>query len=125
VNRSKLHRLLGQRLKTLCTPSKPELAAELALHFEGGREYDQAISYLILAAENAARRFAYRDSIELLRHALGLVAKLSSSLGDELETRILEFIGDAHYALGAMAESTNAYGAAASRAAYTRVHCRA
>jgi len=58
VNRSKLHRLLGQRLKTLCTPSKPELAAELALHFEGGREYDQAISYLILAAENAARRFA-------------------------------------------------------------------
>jgi DNA-binding winged helix-turn-helix (wHTH) protein len=119
VNRSKLHRLLGQRLKTLCTPSKPELAAELALHFEGGREYDQAISYLILAAENAARRFAYRDSIELLRHALGLVAKLSSSLGDELETRILEFIGDAHYALGAMAESTNAYGAAASRAAQT------
>jgi predicted ATPase len=118
VNRSKLHRLLGQRLKTLCTPSKPELAAELALHFEGGREYDQAISYLILAAENAARRFAYRDSIELLRHALGLVAKLSSSLGDELETRILEFIGDAHYALGAMADSTNAYGAAASRAAY-------
>src|SRR5712664_3497315 len=92
VNRSKLHRLLGQRLKTLCTPSKPELAAELALHFEGGREYDQAISYLILAAENAARRFAYRDSIELLRHALGL---------------------------GAMAESTNAYGAAASRAAQT------
>jgi hypothetical protein len=119
VNRSKLHRLLGQRLKKLCTPSKPELAAELALHFEGGREYDQAISYLILAAENAARRFAYRDSIELLRHALGLVAKLSSSLGDELETRILEFIGDAHYALGAMAESTNAYGAAASRAAQT------
>ena len=119
VNRSKLHRLLGQRLKPLCSPSKPELAAELALHFEGGREYAQAISYLILAAENAARRFAYRDSIELLRHALGLAAKLSSSLGDELETRILEFIGDAHYALGAMAESTNAYGAAAARAAQT------
>src|SRR6202047_3145254 len=117
VNRSNLHRLLGHRLKTLCTSGKPELAAELALHFEGGREYDQAISYLILAAENAARRFAYRDAIELLRHALGLVAKLSSNLGDELETQILEFMGDAHYALGAMAESTNAYGAAASRAA--------
>ena len=90
--RSKLHRLFGRRLKTLCTSGKPELAAELALHFEGGREYDQAISYLILAAENAARRFAYRD-VELLRHALELVAKLSSNLGAELETRILEFIG--------------------------------
>jgi predicted ATPase len=93
VNRSKRHRLFGRRLKTLCTSGKPELAAELALHFEGGREYDQAISYLILAAENAARRFADRDAIELLRHALELVAKLSSNLGAQLETRILEFIG--------------------------------
>jgi DNA-binding winged helix-turn-helix (wHTH) protein len=117
VTRSKLHRLLGWRLKTLCTPGKPELAAELALHFEGGREYEQAISYLILSAENSARRFAYRDSIDLLRHALRLVTKLSSNLGDELAAQILEFMGDAHYALGAMAESTNAYGAAASRAA--------
>src|SRR4030095_8477149 len=61
----------------------------------------------------------YGERSDLLRHAPGLVAKLSSILEDELETRILEFIGDAHYALGAMAESTNAYGAAASRAAQT------
>jgi len=79
VNRSKLHRLLGQRLKTLCTPSKPELAAELALHFEGGREYDQAISYLILAAENAARRFAHGDSIRALQLALELAQSLPAA----------------------------------------------
>jgi tetratricopeptide (TPR) repeat protein len=117
VNRSKLHRLLGQRLKALCTSSKQESATELALHFQGGHDYEQAVRYLIIAAENAARRFAYRDSIELLQHARGLVVKLSPNLGAELESQILEFIGDAHYALGAMAESTDAYRTAASRAA--------
>src|SRR5260221_550852 len=117
VNRSKLHRLLGQRLKTLCTPSKPELAAELALHFEGGREYDQAISYLILAAENAARRFAYRDSIELLRHALELAQSLPARTRIELEIEVLQRMGDAHFALGAMSDSALAYEAAAARAA--------
>src|SRR5260370_23470726 len=40
-------------------------------------------------------------------------------MGDEIETGSVEFRGDAHYAVGAMAESTNAYGAAASRAAQT------
>src|SRR6266436_975555 len=117
VNRSKLHRLFGQRLKTLCTPSKPELAAELALHFEGGREYDQAISYLILAAENAARRFAHRDSIELLRHALELAQSLPARTRIELEIEVLQRMGDAHFALGAMSDSALAYETAAARAA--------
>src|SRR5260370_14537692 len=117
VNRSKLHPLLGQRLKTLFTPSKPELAAKLALHFEGGREYDQAISYLILAAENAARRFAYRDSIELLRHALELAQSLPARTRIELEIEVVPRTGDAHCALEAMSDSALAYETAAARAA--------
>ena len=117
LNRSKLHRGVGERLKTLCDLGKHELARELALHFEAGHEYEQAIYYLMLTAENATRRFAYRDSIVVLQHALELVAKLSTSHGADLEVRILEFIGDAHYVLGAMAGSAQAYEAAASRAA--------
>src|SRR6267154_1563615 len=117
VNRSKLHRLLGQRLKTLCTPSKPELAAELALHFEGGREYDQAISYLILAAENAARRFAHGDSIRALQLALELAQSLPARTRIELEIEVLQRMGDAHFALGAMSDSALAYETAAARAA--------
>src|SRR5262249_1848193 len=72
VSRSKLHLQLAQRLKAFCDPCEQELATELALHFEGGLEYEQAIRYLMLAAENAARRFAYSDSIEILEHALEL-----------------------------------------------------
>jgi len=37
----------------------------------------QAIRYLILAAENAVGRFAYRDCVEILHHAHELVLKLT------------------------------------------------
>src|SRR5467141_441643 len=116
VTRSKLHLLLAQRLKAFCDPCEQELATELALHFEGGHDYEQAIRYLILAAENAVGRFAYRDCIEILHHANELVVRLIPALRAEIEVRILEFMGDAHFALGALAESAHLYAAAAARA---------
>jgi len=69
---------------------RQELATELALHFEGGHDYEQAIRYLILAAQNAVGRFAYRDCVEILHHAHELVLKLTPSLRAEIEVRILE-----------------------------------
>jgi len=117
VNRSKLHRRLGERLEGLCTPCQPELASELALHFEEGYEYERAVRYLMLTAKNAAARFAYRDSIEILKRGHELARRLTTTAGAELDVRILEFMGDAHYTLGAMAESAKAYEKAASRAA--------
>src|SRR5436309_682252 len=116
VARSKLHLLLAQRLKAFCDPCEQELATELAQHFEGGHDYEQAIHYLILAAENAVRRFAYRDCVEILHHARELVVKLTPALRAEIEVRILEFMGDAHFALGALAQSANLYAAAAAGA---------
>jgi len=113
--RLRLHRHIAERLKELCSPSRLELAAELALHFEAGRDYEQAVGYLILAAENAAGRFAYRDSIAILKHALELTAKLTPPVGADLEVRIHEFIGDVHYTLGAMPESAQSYRTAAER----------
>jgi len=116
VARSRLHLLLAQRLKEFCDPCELELASELALHFEGGHDFEQAIRHLILASENAAGRFAYRDSLEILRHALELAVKLSPALRDELEIQVLESIGDAHFALGALVQSAQAYTSAAERA---------
>ncbi len=116
ATRSKLHLLLAQRLKAFCDPCEQELATELALHFEGGRDYEQAIHYLLLAADNAVGRFAYRDCVEILHHAHELVLKLTPSLRAEIEVRILEFMGDAHFALGALGQSAQTYAAAATRA---------
>ena len=114
---ARLHRAIAERLKTLSGSNQRQLASEVAFHFESGREYEQAARFLILTAENAAARFAYRDCIQVLQHALKLASKTEGHIGAELEPRILEFIGDAHYALGAMAESAAAYETAASRAA--------
>lgn len=116
TTRSKLHLLLAQRLKAFCEPSEHELASELALHFEGGHDNDQAVRYLMLAAENGAGRFAYRDSIDILQHALELAAKLGPALRNELEVQVLECIGNAHFALGALVPSAEAYATAAERA---------
>src|SRR5262249_21880682 len=96
VSRSKLHRSLGERLKALCTPEKPETAAELASHFEEGHVYEDAVHYSMLAAENLARRFAYREAVQILQHALALVAKLTHANRAKLEIEILETIGDAY-----------------------------
>jgi tetratricopeptide (TPR) repeat protein len=90
---------------------------KIALHFEAGRDYELAVRYLILAAENAAERFAHRDSIEVLQHALKLIPRVTHTTGVQLETQVLESIGDAHYALGSMADSAKAYQRAASLAA--------
>jgi DNA-binding winged helix-turn-helix (wHTH) protein/tetratricopeptide (TPR) repeat protein len=119
MSRSKLHLLLAKRLKAYCDPCEQELATELAVHFEGGRDYEEATRYLILAAENAAGRFAYRDCLEILNHAHELVPKLTPIVRAENEVRILEFMGDAHFALGALGHSARSYAAAATRAQET------
>lgn len=117
VSRSRLHLLLAKRLQIFCDPCEQELATELAMHFEGGHDYEQAIRYLILAAENATRLFSYRDSINILEQARDLAAKLPASRGCRLEVRTLEKIGDAHFALGNLEDSAQAYSTAAARAA--------
>ena len=117
LNRSKLHLSLGERLMPVCTSGKPELASELALHFEEGRDHARAARFLMLAAENAARRFSYRDTIRVLRHALGLIDGLAPEVREDLEVPILQRMGDAHYALGEMSDSAASYGAAANIAA--------
>src|SRR5262249_40599904 len=46
VNRSRLHRNIGERLELLYDRGRTELASELALHFEEGREPERAVRYL-------------------------------------------------------------------------------
>jgi DNA-binding winged helix-turn-helix (wHTH) protein/tetratricopeptide (TPR) repeat protein len=119
LQRSQLHRSLGERLMLICNSGKPEMAAALALHFEEGRDYEGAVRCLIVAAENAASRFSHRDSIHVLRRALELVRPLEFGSRLELETQILQRIGDTQFVLGEMADSAESYEIAAKRAAQT------
>ena len=88
-----------------------ELASELALHFEQGRDFERAARYLILSAENAAHRYAHRDAAEILEHALGLLSGIAAEPARVLEIEILERISDARYAVGDLDGSAEADGA--------------
>lgn len=109
VSRSRLHRSLGERLSALYSTNRRELAPELALHFEEGGDYDRAVYYLLLTAENAARRFAHRDSIQILQHAREFFPKLNADTRVEREILVSKLIGDAHYALGEVIEAAQSY----------------
>jgi tetratricopeptide (TPR) repeat protein len=109
TERVSLHRRLAGGLEGLRTPVEPEMAAEIALHFEEGREYERAVRYLVMAGENATRRHAYRESIEVLEHARALLPRIPGARGQELELHILERIGDAHYTLGDVQRSLDTY----------------
>ena len=136
AQRSRLHRRLAEKAEELVTLPAPvalraatamtdpaavpdsrlELASELALHFEHGREFERAARYLILSAENAARRYAHRDAAAILEHALGLLSGIAAETARTLEIEILEHISDARYAVGDLDGSAKADGAAAALA---------
>jgi len=117
ARRVRLHQRIGEWLEQTFGANPDAISTQLSWHFEQGRDYPRAIRYLILSAENTARRFAYREAIQVLQHALALAADVAASARPELEIEILERIGDAHYCLGAMSEGVAAYEAQAARAA--------
>jgi predicted ATPase len=73
ARRLRLHQRIGKWLERTYATHAAAISTQLAWHFEEGGEYQQAIHYLILTAENAARRFAHQDSIQVLQHALEVV----------------------------------------------------
>ena len=74
--RVQLHRRIGERGEELYGERAREIAAELAMHFERGRDYKRAAKYLQQAADNAIRRFAYQEAVALARRGLELLGKL-------------------------------------------------
>jgi DNA-binding winged helix-turn-helix (wHTH) protein/tetratricopeptide (TPR) repeat protein len=119
LQRAQLHRSLGERLMVICNSARPELASVLALHLEEGRDYEGAVRNLIVAAENAAKRFSHRDAVQILRRALELVPAMQPGARPELEIQILQRIGDTQFVLGEMSDSAESYETAANRAART------
>lgn len=115
--RLRLHQRVGEWIERTYGAGHRALASRLAWHFEEARDDQRAIRYLILAAENAAARFAYGDAIRVLEHARSLVPRLAAGAREQQEIELLQRMGDAHFGRGAMVESAAAFEAAAARAA--------
>jgi DNA-binding winged helix-turn-helix (wHTH) protein/tetratricopeptide (TPR) repeat protein len=78
-HRIQMHRRIGERLENIYGERSREVAAELAMHFERGRDYKRAAKYLQQAADNAMRRYAYRESVALARRGIEMVEKMPES----------------------------------------------
>jgi predicted ATPase len=114
TRRSNLHRRIGERIEAAYRERASEIATELAVHFERGRDYKRAIQYLQQAGENAVRRSAHQEAISLFTKGLKLLSILPNTrerIHQELTLQL---------ALGVPLRATKGYGAAEVEQAYTR-----
>jgi predicted ATPase len=73
IRRIRLHQAVGEKMERLWGAQAHEHASALAVHFELGQAYPQALQYLGLAAENARRKYAYHEMVALLTRSLSLL----------------------------------------------------
>jgi len=77
--RAALHRSIGMRLEAAFGEYAPQIAAELAVHFDEGRDVPRAVMFYQHAAETDRRRNAHEGAQQHFRRALALLGKLPAS----------------------------------------------
>src|SRR5262249_54922113 len=105
---------IGMRLEAAFGPRADEVAAELAVHFEHGRDYDRAMQYLQRTAATAIQRHAHREAMAYLRRALELLTTLPET--PERAWQELSLL----IALGATLAATQGYGNTEVERLYSR-----
>ncbi len=90
ARRVRLHRRLGEEGERAYGARAADIAAELAGHFEAGRDHARAVRYLLHAAETDFGRFASREAVASLTRALALVELLPPADQPPLRDVILE-----------------------------------
>ena len=114
ARRVQLHRLIGTRLEAGYAEQVGEIAAELAVHFERGRDARRAVQYLGQAGENAARKSAHREVIVHLTKGLELLKTLPDTPERARQELPLQL------ALGGPLIATTGYTTLETRAAFSR-----
>jgi predicted ATPase len=112
--RLSLHRWIGEREEQAFGERVREIAAELAMHFEQGRDYPRAVQYCGQAGENAIQRSAHVEAIRHLTKALQLL-KLLPDTAERIRQELT-----LQTALGIPLVATKGYAAPATGEAYTR-----
>ena len=111
--RIELHRRVGDFQEEAWGPRAEEIAAELAVHFEEGRDLSRSVRYLQHAAENARRRSAFKEARLHYGRALKLADRLPDG-GERNERQLGLLMG-----LGATLMATSGFGAPDVEAAYS------
>jgi tetratricopeptide (TPR) repeat protein len=97
--RTLLHRQAGELLIEHYVDQASRIAAQLAIHFERGRDFPRAIQYLIQAGDNAIKVYANAEAERHYSQALGLVEKLPADEQSETYLALYRKRGRANLAL--------------------------
>ncbi len=83
-DRREIHQTIGDTLERLYPARLNELAPTLGRHFALAQKTDKAISYFILAGDNAAEVYAWQEAIQWYEQALALIPQGKTALRAEL-----------------------------------------
>lgn len=114
TRRAEMHRRISKRGEEIYGDRVTEIASELAVHFAQGRDWERAVKYHLMAAENAARRFANYEAATLARRGLELLKLLPETDGRIQQEVSLRLI------LGASLMAIKGYAAVEVGSAYLR-----
>jgi len=116
THRAALHRRVGVRLEAGYGDRSNEIAAELAMHFDRGRDVERAVRYLHAAGQNAIGRNAPREGIAHLERAIVLLAALPAGPRRAEQELALQI------ALGSQLMAISGWAAPEVERAYARAH---
>jgi DNA-binding winged helix-turn-helix (wHTH) protein/predicted ATPase len=112
--RVRLHKQIGEREEAGYGAQAGEIAAELAVHFERGRDYERAVQYRQQAGEKAMRRNANQEAIDHLTKGLEVLKMLPDTPERTRQELTLQL------ALGVPLQLLNGWGASSVVAVYNR-----
>ena len=104
-----LHRQAGEQLARHYGKRVPQIATQLALHFERGRDFPKAIEYLTHAGDNATKLYANAEAADHYTRAIGLVQKLPAEAQTEPMVTLYQKRGAVNMALSRFAQSVDDY----------------
>ena len=76
--RAQIHRRMGERLRDAYGNRTADVAPMLAMHFENGRDFANALRYLSQAAESSAKRLGHEEAANYLTRAIGILDQLKA-----------------------------------------------
>ena len=94
-----LHQQAGEQLLSHYGKRAPQIATQLAIHFEQGRDFPRAIEYLIHAGDHAAKLYGYAEAEEHYTRAVNLVEKLPDTEQPAQLARLYQKRGTVNHAL--------------------------
>jgi len=104
-----LHRQAGELLLQHYGKRAAQLATQLALHFERGRDFPRAVEYLIQAGDNATKLYANAEAVDHYTRALSLVEKLPEEVRTEARVTLYQKRGAVNMALSRFGDSIDDY----------------